>query len=223
MSVGEDTLEGLKGVLVVVENMNPDVEEIGSYCDYNLRSLIESDVKQRLEMANIIVLTEDKNIKKSKIPYLYINISFFISSNGLYVYNIACNLTQCVFLEKDVPSTGSVINNFYYAGATWTSQGYIGLTEDWEDIRYHVKEQIDEFIRDYFLVNEEGLDEEELKKEQKKIEKDLKEMQKKGDKEPCHVQRLFYPDTGEYETRITALIDGEFRTITLSEEELKEM
>ena len=54
MSTGKETLEGLKGVVVLVEKMD-HIEKDGLK-----RSSIESDVKRQLQMANIKILTEDE-------------------------------------------------------------------------------------------------------------------------------------------------------------------
>ena len=117
MSLGKGTLKGLKGVLVVIEHINPEIEEITSEEGYSLKDQIEENVQQQLEMNGIEVLTGDENMDNPESPYLYINIPVFICSDGIYGYNVTSNLTQSVFLEKDIEN-GYVVDNDYYGAVT---------------------------------------------------------------------------------------------------------
>jgi hypothetical protein len=67
-----ESLEGLKGVEVIVEELKPELE------DYNLSVIqIQKEVEAKLQSAGINVLTKEDNekIQPSRQPYLYIKIS----------------------------------------------------------------------------------------------------------------------------------------------------
>ncbi len=107
------TLKGLKGVDVIVEGLNPDIEKDGLH-----KSSIQTDVELKLRMAGIKVLTEEESLKESGMPYLYVNVNSGKIKTGFYVYSILVELKQAVFLSRDV--------NILCMGSTW-SPGSIGI------------------------------------------------------------------------------------------------
>ena len=153
MSTGKETLKGLKEMSIVVEKMTQEVDEAASYCNYNLRNLIESDVKEELETINIKVLTVDENNKNSGIPYLYIHVPVLIMYSGLYNFYILIQLKHRVSRLKRYDVEPGESKYYYEDIIIWEGQGYSEAREDLEHIRIRVGVEIEEFIRDYKEMN----------------------------------------------------------------------
>ncbi|KKL61945.1 hypothetical protein LCGC14_2190140, partial [marine sediment metagenome] len=106
----KETLKGILGFLMNVENINPDVEERAAICDFSLRNLIEENITEMLEVNNIKILTDevleeyrnsdDENVKRPAFPCLYISVPVSIHYSGLYVYSIVVILAQYIDSEK---------------------------------------------------------------------------------------------------------------------------
>ena len=90
------TLAGLTGVEVVVEELNPGVEQDGL-----TRSTLRSDVELKLRQAGIHVLTSTERTASPGSPYLYLRITTVKNRVSIYGYHIAIELRQLVRLTRN--------------------------------------------------------------------------------------------------------------------------
>lgn len=140
-TVGElESLRGLKGVDIAVEQLRPEVEGLGLRRD-QIKAAVEAD----LMAAHIKILTE-KDIFTGK-PWLYINIHAFAGLEGrLIIYAVSVELIQQVRLVRDpLISTTAVTWSISQAGNADRSQTDVILKV--------VKELVARFIQDYSLAN----------------------------------------------------------------------
>jgi len=136
----KETLRGLTGVFVLIENLDPEIEKDGL-----TRSQIRTDVELKLRLAGIKVLSKEERLKSPGMPYLYVHTNIFKMEDIIgYVYSISVLLTQTVLLERDM-------KNSSFAD-TWKT-AYVGITSDLENIRMKIKGRVDKFINDYLAVN----------------------------------------------------------------------
>ena len=89
-AVARDTLRGLDGVHVVVEELRPEAVDDGLS-----KEAIEEGVVQRLWDAGVRVLMEDQWTIAAGAPYLYLNVNA-VKSKDLYVYAVDLQLNQNV-------------------------------------------------------------------------------------------------------------------------------
>jgi len=93
---GVDTLKGLHGVRVVVEDLDSDLIAAGISGDH-----IQSNVEDQLKKAGITVEDEDAWKDDSAHPFLYIRLSSFKSDDGkFYAYHIDVELDQQVTVQN---------------------------------------------------------------------------------------------------------------------------
>ncbi len=102
-----ETLRGIKGVRVVVESIEPEIEEAGL-----TRSQVQTDVELKLRTAGLNLLTpEERNkeiIRASGGAYLYVNphilklhkIPSYFQVDA-YVFSIDLELYQTVYLMME--------------------------------------------------------------------------------------------------------------------------
>jgi len=136
----KETLKGLKGFDVLVEELNSDIEKDGLH-----RSSIQTDVELKLRMAGIKVLTEEEG--KREDTYLYIRVSSVKYKDSMYSYRIGVEFCQYVYLYRDT--------DIHCYATTWRI-GKIGLlgVNRVKEIRDTIKDMIDQFINDYLAVNQ---------------------------------------------------------------------
>jgi len=94
-----EALRGLKGVGVMVEDINPDVEQYGL-----TKSQAQTDVELRLRKAGIKVLTREEATKAEGAPSLYVRVDTSARSGllgTLYDVRVQLALYQMVILERD--------------------------------------------------------------------------------------------------------------------------
>ena len=142
LAAPQDTLRGLKGVMVFIEEIEPDVENHGL-----TKVLLKRKVESRLRQADIPVLTRDEAFNMPGKPYLYLSLTTHNTGIGLYSYSIRIEFNQdvCIIREPSIR-----------AGATtWVANvvGIVGaanlpaVTED-------VIVLTDKFIHDYLAANQ---------------------------------------------------------------------
>ncbi len=144
-----ETLRGIKGVRVVVESIEPEIEEAGL-----TRSQVQTDVELKLRTAGLNLLTpEERNkeiIRASGGAYLYVNPhilklhkipSYF--QVDVYVFSIDLELYQAVYLMR---------NKKRAAALTW-STGVLGTNRDLGKIRSEIKDRVDVFLDAWLSVN----------------------------------------------------------------------
>ena len=129
-----ESLYGLEGVRVLVENLNPAIEKDGL-----LTSRLQTDVEEEFSKAGIPVLP--RNEIGPTDPLLYININAY-KLDEIYFYSIHVEFHQLVILARE-PS-------IEIQAPTWRvgSVGSVGSANLYQ-IRGDVKEYIQAFIGDY--------------------------------------------------------------------------
>ena len=141
------SLKGLKGVGVLLEDLHADVEQDGLN-----KTSIQTDVELKLRQAGITVLTQAERRAAPGGPFLYITVNTQQrpTAAGLYAYSISVELSQNVQLERD-PTIQIV-------GATTWSVGEVGTVgrDRLRGVRDGIKDLVDMFINAYLSVNPKG-------------------------------------------------------------------
>lgn len=140
-SIQRESLRGLKGVYVSVENLTPEIQKDGLTKDR-----IQGDVELMLRTAGIKILSKEEWFDEEGGPSLYVNANVLkLSATREYVYSVNISFKQTVYpIRKPMEITGA---------ATWSVGGIVGITPDLGKIRASIKEQVDEFIKAYWSVN----------------------------------------------------------------------
>ncbi len=150
----KEVLQGLEGVLVIVEDMRPEAEKKGL-----TRQALQTDTELQLRQYGIKVLTPEECVSTPGGPYLYINVNVIIGGEIYAAAAITVELREEVLLLREPKRT-------YYGASTWKT-GHVeslGLRRI-KEIRGSVKDHVNEFINDYLAANP---------KEQSTTEKDKK-------------------------------------------------
>jgi len=137
-----ETLKGLQGVEVVVENLDQDIERT-----VLTKGQIQTEVEVLLRHAGVAVLSREEDLEAPGRPYLYVNVNIFKpGAEPLYVYALAVELRQGVRLARD--------QEVLCFAATW-STGYVGIvgSNKLQEIRAHLADDVDEFANAYLAVN----------------------------------------------------------------------
>jgi len=137
------TLQGLRGVRVLVEDLAPEVEREGLVKDQ-----LQKSVEERLRSAGIRVLTQEEAVKAPGEPYLYVNvnISFAKGEEEICSYSIDVALIQNVTLVRIPKQTSYAV--------TWSTGG-VGLIgkKSLSELKGSVEEIADIFVKAFFSVN----------------------------------------------------------------------
>ena len=138
----QDTLHGLKGIMVFIEDIESEVEDHGL-----TKMLLKKEVESRLRQAEIPVLTADEAFNTAGKPYLYLNLTTHNTGIDLYSYSIRIEFNQdvCIIREPSIRASAT----------TWSSNvvGIVGaanlpaITED-------VIGLTDRFIHAYHTANQ---------------------------------------------------------------------
>ena len=97
------TITGLKGVHVMVEDLNPNVLNYEKYLkkiDLSSASL-QKNVEARLKQAGIRVLTREEWLQTTGRPALCITVNTHESEKYWFAYDSRIELRQIVFLESN--------------------------------------------------------------------------------------------------------------------------
>jgi hypothetical protein len=139
---GVDTLKGLHGVRVVVEDISSDLASDGITTDK-----IQSNVEDQLKKAGITVMDSDTWKNDPAHPFLYVRVSSIKSDDGkYYAYNVDVELNQSITTQQN-SSSGDF-------GDTWDT-GTIGIVQiaDVSHIYDRVTEDVGEFVSDFNSQN----------------------------------------------------------------------
>lgn len=93
-----ETLRGLSGVAVLIEELTREAEQAGL-----TRTQLQTGVELRLRQAGIPVLTEQEWLRTPGRPFLYIRVGTFMSREmgGVFAFHIAVELHQRVTVEQN--------------------------------------------------------------------------------------------------------------------------
>lgn len=137
-----ESLKGISGVGVVVEDISPDAAADGLSQD-----AIRSAAELILRSKGIRVLTSVEKTRLGSAPYLYINVNTLKEELGLYAYAVNVDLKQVVGLlsKKGMQSWG----------CTWSTSviGTVGEANVPQIIADGVEPLVKEFANDFLLVN----------------------------------------------------------------------
>lgn len=137
-----ESLRGISGVGVVVEDVSPETAADGLSQD-----AIRAAAELILRSKGIRVLTNVERTRLGSAPYLYINVNTLKEELGLYAYAVNVDLKQVIGLLS--------IKNAQAWGATWSASvvGAVGETTLSQIIADAVEPLVKDFANDFFLVN----------------------------------------------------------------------
>ncbi|HVN96743.1 MAG TPA: hypothetical protein VMT62_09960 [Syntrophorhabdaceae bacterium] len=106
------TLVNVKGVSVVIEELQPDIQKYAPRFGLT-KGELQKDIEERLAKSGLAVLKQEQWLKTSGRPILYISINTHESEKYWYAYTIIVDFRQLVTLEaspnmKTLASTWSV-------------------------------------------------------------------------------------------------------------------
>jgi len=141
--MNRSTLQGLKGVRVLVEDFAPEAEREGL-----VKNQIQKDVEDKLRAGGMKVLTQEEAVKIPGEPYLYVNLNINFSKEEEEVcsYSIDIALIQNVNLVRNPKQTTYAI--------TWSTGG-VGLIgkKSLSQLKESVEDVVDIFMKAFFSVN----------------------------------------------------------------------
>jgi len=136
---GRDTLRGIKGFSVVVEDLSQDAKAGGLVKDQ-----IQTDAEVELRKVGIRLLTSEE----AGTEFLDLQVAVVkIPTLPLYTYGIQLRFFQNVYLARD-PSKLTVSPTW---GEAWV--GYARNNHLEAGVRGKVKDFVNQFINDYLAVN----------------------------------------------------------------------
>jgi len=137
-----DSLKGLPGVEIVVEDLREDAERNGL-----TKTGIQTDVERKLQLAGVRVLTAEESNQTPSAPALHVSVNTTQPDDGgLYAYGIQLELMQ--LMRSLVPPEAMVTGVTWDAGAV----GSISAT-NLRDVLNSVRDLVDEFINDWLTAN----------------------------------------------------------------------
>ena len=137
-----ESLRGISGVGIVVEDIGPEVSADGLSQD-----AIRAAAELILRSKGIRVLTNVERTRVNSAPYLYININTLKEELGLYAYAVNVDLKQVVALLS--------MNGVRAWGATWSASvvGAVGEANVRQIIADGVEPLVKDFANDFLLAN----------------------------------------------------------------------
>ena len=141
--MNRSSLQGLKGIRVLVEDFAPEVEREGL-----VKNQIQKDVEDKLRAGGMKILTQEEAVKTPGEPYLYVNLNVNFSKDEEEVcsYSIDIALIQNVNLVRNPKQTTYAI--------TWSTGG-VGLIgkKSLSQLKESVEDIVDIFIKAFLSVN----------------------------------------------------------------------
>lgn len=139
----KESLRGLKGIGLLIEPLNPEIEKAGIS-----RDQLKQEIALQLRQAGIQVLNEEARVEEPGKPYLYINLNAYSwREEVIYGYALKVDLNQLILLDRDKKS--GCFGTTWYSG----SAGIIGANKMKSFIRTELADTIDKFIHDYSAAN----------------------------------------------------------------------
>jgi hypothetical protein len=142
-----ESLKGLKGVEVLIEELSPDLE------NFNLTMIqIQTEVEAKLRTAGIEILSKEENERVQPLskPYLYIKISSHkpAARRELIAFNVGIGLNQQVVRRSHYSG-----KQCFYSPTWYTSNVGTAGRKNITDIIDVVKEVTEKFISAYLNAN----------------------------------------------------------------------
>jgi hypothetical protein len=143
-----ESLEGLRGIEVIVEELNPDLENFSLTAGQ-----IQKEVEGKLQNAGIQVLSKEENekIQPLRKPYLYIKVHSYKlpSERSFFAFGIDMALNQQVKL-RGLPEPKKTV---FYSPTWYKSQIGAAAGKDLTEIIESVKTLAEKFIGAYQRAN----------------------------------------------------------------------
>lgn len=142
----KEVLQGLEGVRVLVELIEPEVEKYGL-----TEKALQTDTELQLRQYGIKVLTFEEWLSTPVVPLLYVNVSVHIrEAPPVAAAAISVELLEAVLLLRE-PKRICGDASIWHTGSV-VLVGLRGI----KDIREVVKDRVNEFINDYLAANPKG-------------------------------------------------------------------
>jgi len=132
------SLRGIKGVNILIEEMPPLLAEAGL-----TKNQIVRDVELKLRLVGLKVLSQEESFKISGSPFLYVSISAIEVSCG-FVFSIKLAYCQDALLI----GTREQANGL----ETWSVSSF-GITPNIGTIKSEMKDHMDTFLNAWLSVN----------------------------------------------------------------------
>jgi hypothetical protein len=139
--LSRESLKGLAGVFVVVDDFEPAIEQAGL-----TKADIQSEVEGELQAAGIPVLSREQWVTTPGGPYLFVNVFVFSSDDRVWPFFVDVSSMQRVVLER------SSANIFFAPTWSVTTVGSVG-SDRLRQIKDVVKDYVDQFVKAYRAVN----------------------------------------------------------------------
>lgn len=139
---GRETLRGLPGVEVLVEDLERDVERDGL-----TRRMIVSDVEERLRTGGVAVYTSQRANPSDAKAYLYVLVnSVKVPRQAQYAIDIQVHLRQTL---RSLVTPSNIVN-----AMTWDQTDVMVVgTADLSRVRETIRRYVDQFVRDWTSVH----------------------------------------------------------------------
>ncbi len=140
-TLDQEVLVGLKGVMVLVDDLVPEVERLGLK-----RDEIQTDIELRLWKAGIKMLTEKEWRRAPGRPFLYLTINT-IPGNvepGLWSFKVRVKLIELVKLSGKARAIKAIWDK--------EMEGTIKAA-DAPQIRDYIGDMVDTFVNNYQVAN----------------------------------------------------------------------
>jgi hypothetical protein len=139
------TLLGLKGVSVAVENPQPNIQKYVQRFGLT-RDQLQKDIELRLSKAGIVVLNQEKWLQTSGRPVLYVIVNTHEYEKYWYAYTIIVDLMQITTLEAN-PDIKTLASTWSMNMAGIANIGTLNTIKD------NVNTLVDRFIDASLSVN----------------------------------------------------------------------
>ena len=139
------TLLGLKGVSVAVENPQPNIQKYVQRFGLT-RDQLQKDIEQRLTKAGIAALNQEKWLQTSGRPVLYVIVNTHEYEKYWYAYTIIVDFMQITTLESN-PDIKTLASTWSINMAGAANIGTLNTIKDNMNIL------IDRFIDVYLSIN----------------------------------------------------------------------
>lgn len=138
---GRHTLRQLTGVEVLIETLQPEVEEGGL-----TQAVIRGAITQRLRARGIEVFASQAENSTLSKPYLYVHVNVLGLTDGGAVAAVQVQVRQTV---RSLVTESSIVD-----AVTWDAHGLVPVSpRRLPDVRNEILRYVDRFIRDWLSVH----------------------------------------------------------------------
>ncbi len=144
--VTRQTLKGLQGVHVIMEDLQPSIQKYASKTGLAKEDL-KADIERRLTEKGIRILSRDEWVRTPGTPVLYVSVNTHETEKYWYAYDIKTELQQAVTMEAN-PKVRTLATTWSMNLTGMANVGTLGL------IKSDVGVLVGRFIEAYTVVNE---------------------------------------------------------------------